>query len=180
MFSVLKHYLRSNLLEGLLTSPFRAPVRAWLLVPVYAITALALGFSSGLFQLEPLKIGWAPVLLVTLLISPSLLEEMLFRGLLIPRQVLRRGSLRAGLAIGWSTLVYVLWHPLAALTTSPESRPFFLDPTFLAIVTLLGITCGHSYVVARSLWVPILIHWVTVVVWVFFLGGHNLVLAEFG
>lgn len=176
MFSALKNYLRLNLLQGLRTSPFRAPLRAWVLVPVYAVVSLLLGFTTGLFRWEPVTVSWAPILVVAMLISPSLTEEVLFRGLLIPRESLRRGWGWAGLAIGWSTLLYVLWHPLSALTNRPEAEMFFLNPTFLVIVILLGITCGHSYVVSKSLWVPILIHWATVLAWVFFLGGDQLVL----
>lgn len=176
MLSGLKHYLLANLLKGLRTSPFRAPLKAWSLVPVYGATALLLGLATGLFDWDPLVIGWAPVLLAGLLVSPTLIEEVLFRGLLIPRDSLRRGPLWTALAIGWSTVAYVLWHPLSAITGSPEAKTYFLDPRFLTIVTLLGITCGHSYVVSKSLWAPILIHWATVVVWVFFLGGHRLVL----
>jgi predicted Abi (CAAX) family protease len=80
------------------------------------------------------------------------------------------------LAIGWSTLLFVAWHPLNALTINPSAPALFLDPAFLLISAALGITCGYSYVVSKSLWVPVLIHWATVVVWVFFLGGRNLVL----
>ncbi|WP_366517676.1 CPBP family glutamic-type intramembrane protease [uncultured Marinobacter sp.] len=44
------------------------------------------------------------------------------------------------------------------------------------IVGDMGITCGYAYVLSRSIWVPVIIHWVTVTVWVLFLGGRNLVL----
>jgi len=70
----------------------------------------------------------------------------------------------------------VVWHPLNALTFNTAANPLFLDPAFLIIVTLLGLTCGYSYALSRSLWVPIIIHWATVTVWVLFLGGRNLVL----
>lgn len=176
MGSRLKAYLRRNPAEGLLTSPFQAPLRAWVLFPFYVAAALAIGFGSGLLRWEPVMTVWAPVVLLAMLVSPSILEEVVFRGLLIPRDIRRSGRLRAALTISWSTLLYVLWHPLAALITGPEERRFFSDPAFLAIVTLLGITCGHNYVVSRSLWGSILIHWVTVVVWVFLFGGHSLVL----
>lgn len=178
MFLKLKTYLFSNLVKGLLTSPFNAPLRSWLLVPIYAATALALGLGTGLFQVDPIIMGWAPLLALALLVSPSLIEEILFRGLLIPRDIMQRGPLWTGLAIGYSTILYVLLHPLSALTNRPEAKPIFLDPVFLVIVALLGITCGYSYVVSKSLWTPILIHWATVVVWVFVLGGHNLILVS--
>jgi uncharacterized protein len=177
MLSTLTHYILSNPIKGLLTSPLRKPFRAWALVPVYAISALFLGFQTDLLRLEPITMAWAPLLAVALLISPAFLEELVFRGLLIPRNIAQRGPLWTGLAIGGSTLVYVLSHPLSALTTSPAAKPFFLDPVFLIIVTLLGITCSYSYAVSKSLWHPILIHWLTVLIWVFFLGGYDLVLA---
>jgi predicted Abi (CAAX) family protease len=40
----------------------------------------------------------------------------------------------------------------------------------------MGLTCAYAYVLSRSIWVPVIIHWVAVTVWVLFLGGRNLVL----
>lgn len=177
MLSALKDYILANPIQGLLTRPSRKPLRAWALVPLFAAAALFLGIRSGLFRFEPALVEWAPFLALALLVSPAFLEELVYRGLLIPRGILTRGPLWTAAAIGWSTVLYVLSHPLGALTTSPAAKPFFLDPVFLAITTLLGITCGYSYVVSRSLWHPILIHWLSVLVWVFFLGGYDLVLA---
>ena len=74
-----------------------------------------------------------------------------------------------------STFLFVIWHPINALV-NPVSAIFFYNPYFLAIVAFLGITCGTSYIYSRSLWVPILIHWITVLFWVFLLGGRNLIL----
>jgi predicted Abi (CAAX) family protease len=172
----IKTYLETNLLAGLRTSPFQAPLRAWLLLPFYAVIALGVGFGSGLFQFEPLTSRMALLLPFTLFIFPSLLEEAFFRGLLIPRDIADRGRKRLILAIGGSTLFFVIWHPLGALTINPSAIPIFLDPAFLLIVTALGITCGYGYAVSRSLWVPVLIHWLTVITWVFLLGGRNLIL----
>lgn len=172
----MKKYLQTNLVAGLRTSPFRAPLRAWLLVPFYAVIALAVGFGSGLFHFEIISTKLALLLPFTLFIFPSLLEEAFFRGLLIPRDTVEHGHRRIILTVGGSTLFFVIWHPLGALTINPAAVPIFLDPAFLLIVTALGITCGYGYVVSKSLWVPVLIHWATVVVWVFLLGGRNLVL----
>lgn len=174
--SRVSEYLRANLAEGFRTSPLRAPLKAWSLIPFYAAISLAIGFSWGLLRFELISAKLAPLLLVTLFIFPSLLEEALFRGVLIPRNTLERGAMRSILAIGWSTLLFVAWHPFNALTINPSAPALFLDPAFLLISAALGITCGYSYVVSKSLWVPVLIHWATVVVWVFFLGGRNLVL----
>ncbi len=57
-------------------------------------------------------------------------------------------------------------------------RSLFLNPWFLVITGALGVTCGYGYALSRSIWVPVIIHWVTVSVWVLFLGGRNLVLEQ--
>jgi predicted Abi (CAAX) family protease len=169
-------YLRTNLVEGFRASPLRAPLKAWAFVPFYAALSLAVGFSSGMFRVELIPAKLMPILLITLLVFPSLLEEAFFRGVLIPRKTSERGVARSILVIGWSTLLFVLWHPFNALTINRSAAPIFLDPAFLLIAAALGITCGYGYVASKSLWVPVLIHWAAVVVWVFFLGGRNLIL----
>jgi len=169
-------YLKTNLVAGFRTSPLKAPLKAWLLVPFFAAFALAAGFGFGLLRLELISAKLAPLLLVTLLVFPVLPEEAFFRGVLIPRNTIERGRARAILVIAGSTLLFVAWHPFNALTINPSAPRLFLDPAFLSITAALGVTCSYSYVVSKSIWVPIAIHWVTVVVWVLFLGGRNLVL----
>ena len=169
-------YLQTNLVAGFRGSPLQAPLKAWSLVPFYAVISFVIGFGSGLLRFELISAELAPLLLFTLFIFPSLLEEAFFRGVLIPRETLERGRRRIVLALIWSTVLFVLWHPFNALTFNHSAIPIFLDPAFLLIVAALGITCGYGYVVSKSIWVPVLIHWATVVVWVFFLGGRNLVL----
>lgn len=179
MLTALKHYLSDNLIKGLLTSPVQAPLRTWSLVPVFVILALLLGLGPGPLHWDPVLLEWAPLIMLRLLITPTLIEEMVYRGLLIPRDIQRRGSAaRIALAISVSTLLYVVSHPLSALTLNPETSDYFLDPAFVIIITLLGITCAHSYVVSRSLWCPVLIHWVTVLAWIFLFGGHELLLGQ--
>ncbi|MFP4262217.1 MAG: type II CAAX prenyl endopeptidase Rce1 family protein [Halomonas sp.] len=173
---MMKAYLQKNLVESFRRSPFRAPLLAWAPVPFYATASLAIGFCSGLFRLELISSEWVLVLPFTLLLFPSLLEEVVFRGLLIPRETIERGRWQVVKAMAGSTLLFVLWHPLNAVTFNRSAMPIFLDPAFLVVVALLGITCSYGYVVSKSIWVPVLIHWATVVVWVFLLGGRNLIL----
>jgi predicted Abi (CAAX) family protease len=103
---------------------------------------------------------------IILFIFPSFLEESFFRGILIPINTEEKGKKKIIFYISLSTLSFVLWHPLNALTINPAAKIFFLDPYFLLITCLLGITCSFSYIYSRSLWLPVLIHWTTVVVWV--------------
>ena len=173
---MVKAYLQANLGASFRESPFRAPLKAWAVVPFYAVSALAIGFGSGLFHFKFVSTALAPLLPFTLLIFPSMLEEAFFRGVLIPRDTMEHGRRRIIPALIGSTALFVLWHPLSALTINRSAIPIFLDPAFLCIVAALGLTCGYSYLVSKSIWAPIIIHWATVVVWVFFLGGRNLVL----
>jgi predicted Abi (CAAX) family protease len=172
----MKEYLRENLGESLRTSPLQAPLKAWALVPLFVVIAMAVGFGAGLFRVGLLDADMAPLMPFTLLVFPSLLEELFFRGILIPRGALDGGVANAARAVAISTAAFVLWHPLNALAFNHSAIALFLDPWFLVIVCALGVTCGYAYVVSRSIWVPVLIHWATVLVWVFFLGGRNLVL----
>lgn len=171
-----RDYLRQNFGQSFRTSPFRAPLKAWALVPLFTAVALLVGFEAGLLKVELLDSKIAPLLPILLFVFPSLLEEALFRGVLIPREVLKSGAAKATGAVVISTAAYVAWHPVNALAFNHTAIPLFLDPWFLMIVCALGITCGYSYVLSRSIWVPVIIHWATVTVWVLFLGGRNLVL----
>ncbi|MEL6352449.1 MAG: CPBP family glutamic-type intramembrane protease [Cyanobacteria bacterium J06627_28] len=88
---------------------------------------------------------------------PALTEEIIFRGLFLPK-----GSAKWMIL---STLAYVLWHPLEALTFLPESALYFLNLRFLLLVALLGIFCLHAYRRTGSLWASVLVHWLVVVAW---------------
>ena len=110
-------------------------------------------------------VSTAAWLAATLFIAPALGEELLFRGLLIPR----RGSRARWIA--FSTLLFVLWHPLQAVTFGPPWSASFLDPWFLAAVAVLGIALGRIYAAAGSLWPCVLAHWLVVLGWKVLLGG---------
>lgn len=169
-------YVRRNLLTGLRTSPLRA-LPAWLgLALAYAASAYLIGTLAGLLQPQNLTGPARFYLPVTLLLFPALPEEAVFRGLLIPNATGQRGPRAIAISTLLSSLAFVLWHPLNALTVNPGARQLFLDPAFLLIVFLLGVTCSLAYVLSRSLWAPVLIHWLTVLVWVLWLGGRNLLL----
>lgn len=169
-------YLRRNIGESFRASPLQAPLKTWALVPLFVVISVSVGFAAGLLRIQLLDSEIALLLPLILFVFPSLLEEAFFRGVLIPRNVLRSGLTRASGAVVISTIAYVAWHPINALAFNHSAIPLFLDPWFLIIVAALGITCGFSYMISRSIWVPVIIHWATVTIWVIFLGGRNLVL----
>lgn len=169
-------YLAKNPGKSFRISPFQAPLKAWALVPVFAVLAVSVGFGAGLLSFGWLDSPIAPLLPILLFVFPSLLEEAFFRGVLIPRNILESGRLKTAWSVLISALVFVAWHPFNALTFNPTAIPLFLNPWFLVIVGAMGVTCGYAYVLSGSIWVPVIIHWAAVAVWVLFLGGRNLVL----
>ena len=131
-----------------------------------AVALLILAWAGGL-------VGWhggpdasmAVRLAASLFVAPALGEELLFRGLVSPR----RGPQKRWIAV--STLLFVLWHPLQALTVGPPWSAAFLDPWFLAAVAVLGIALGRIYAATGSLWPCVVAHWLVVFVWKALLGG---------
>ncbi len=138
-----------------------------LAVPALAIVA-ALGFLAEWFV-------WSPVTDMTALLFtagilffvPALLEELVFRGVLL--SWLTQLTPRWG---AWlSTLLFVAWHPLQALTVGPPWADMFLRPSFWIATLILGIILSHIRIRSQSLWPVILIHWFAVLIWKSLLGG---------
>lgn len=170
------NYFKYNLIGGLRALPRRGIGVSVVCFLVYVAMAVPIGFGSGM--VKPVLASWESFLYMplALMVFPSLLEEAFFRGLLIPRNTRDGGIGRIIFFCLFSSLVFTVWHPLNALTINPGGREFFLDPWFLLITFLLGLSCSVGYIYTRSLWTPVVMHWLTVVVWVLFLGGRNLLL----
>lgn len=163
-------YLKVNPIPGL-----RAPLRltepaTWALVPLFVLVTLTLGFWTGRLEPELPPLWQVFVLPIVLIFLPSLVEEFFFRGVLLPRSLLSAGTGRRFLAVTASTALFVAVHPISPLIGRSDSD-FFLDPWMLVVVAVLGYTLGYAYLRSGSLRAPILIHWITVVVWNLFFGG---------
>jgi len=169
-------FLTTNLIKGLRTSPLHGLKHTILLFTLFAIVALTTGFSTGLFRFEVLDSDLVIILPFALFIFPALFEEVIFRGLLIPNNTRQAGIKKTLYYSMISSVVFVAWHPLNALTINPGAKAFFLDPWFLLITFVLGMVCSLGYIFSRSLWVPVIMHWLTVIIWVLLLGGRNLIL----
>jgi predicted Abi (CAAX) family protease len=165
--------------QGLTAGPSHHDIfLAGLLFLPYSAAALLIGTKGGVFQFELLR-PEKPIhfiLPITLVLFPCLPEEVFFRGLLLPRKNLALWTRRNIVFIVISSLLFVAWHPLNALLVNTSAIQLFRNACFLAIVFLLGIICAVTYMQSGSLWIPVTIHWLTVFVWVFFLGGRNKVL----
>ena len=173
----MRHLIYSYL-NGLKTSPGNTNAVSLWLIAVYSLIATVIGFSANLFSPGIVKVEtpFLFILPITLFLFPSFLEESFFRGILIPNDVKSRNARQQFFYISLSTSLFILWHPLNALTINRRAIDLFLNPYFLTITGLLGLTCSLTYIQSRSLWVPVFIHWTTVFVWVIFLGGRNRIL----
>jgi predicted Abi (CAAX) family protease len=137
---------------------------------VYTLCALLIGWWTGFCRVELMK---APAWLIAatplaLLLAPSFVEEFFFRAALLPHPAEPISRRTRFFWICISLIGYVVMHPINGLISG---RSVFLDPSFLVLATLLGTVCTITYLKSGSIWLPILFHWLTVVVWIMFLGG---------
>ena len=146
---------------------------ALIILMVYGAIALPLGLRNGFLRWQkPIKkrLGWK---LLLLLFSPALLEELVFRVMLLPYP--SHDNLPKYWFIWAFTglLLFILYHPLNALIFYQKARPVFRRPIFLWLCGLLGLACTVAYFLTGSLWIIVLIHWLVVVIWLFGLGGEK-------
>ena len=105
--------------------------------------------------------------------SPALLEELVFRVAWLPHP--SEGVLPTTWLV-WAAsglVLFVINHPLNALTLAPRGNPTFFNPIFLSLAGLLGLACTLAYALTGSLWVIVVLHWLVVMVWLFALGGEQ-------
>ena len=136
-------------------------------LPGAAIIALSGYLGSWLYYNPVGEFRTALIAAAILFFIPALAEELVFRGLLL--SWFARFSQRLGnwLSIG----LFVLWHPLQALTLGPPWSAIFLQPSFLFATFILAIVLTHIRIKSQSLWPVILIHWLLVLVWKLLFGG---------
>jgi predicted Abi (CAAX) family protease len=143
---------------------------------LFLIGAFPVGLLSGLVRVDPASLTRNELVGSGLLlfVHPALAEEIIFRGLLLPRdgRSWRRGRLL--LVVGAALAAYVASHPINALLFRPQVVGLFESTPYLALTTLLGLTCTAAYLISRSIWPSVAIHWLTVVTWIWLLGGKAL------
>ncbi len=174
-----------RLWAGIVTLP---NLSGWLtalgLLGAYSIVALAIGFKSGFLTVDrqfgsldlPLikKIGS----LIHLFFLPAVFEEILFRLLLLPHPI---EIAIAGDLYLWSAIslgLFIIYHPLNALTFYKVGRPTFMDWRFLTLTGLLGVVCTIAYLLTSSIWAAVIIHWIVVMGWLKVFGGDRRLLPD--
>lgn len=167
----------NDLREALTTAP---DARTWLacaiVYGVFLVVAAPIGLASGLLRVDTARASAVDALRVAalLFLQPALIEEIVFRGLLLPLDVRSLPRSRVVLVAGSALAVYVASHPLNAWLFRPHALGVFASPVYLVLAALLGLACTIAYFISRSIWPPVVIHWVTVVAWIGLLGGRAL------
>ena len=101
---------------------------------------------------------------------------VVFRGFLLPHKERAVPTLHVLFYAVFSIALFIAWHPINAMTINHPAFSMFTNPVFLSLAALMAVACTITYLKTGSLWVPIAIHWLTVVAWVFLFNGRNVLL----
>lgn len=160
--------LARRLTNAILTIPAKRDW-AWAiaLLLIYGAVFLPIGLASGFLRWQLPSSLWVAIgVLLRALLMPGLSEELFFRVLLIPHpsESVSLTTRRTWVGVSW--ISFVLYHPL-----NPAAPAFFGEPIFLLGAGLLGIACTIAYLQCGSLWTPVMIHWLAVVIWLLLFDG---------
>ncbi|MGB3237476.1 MAG: CPBP family glutamic-type intramembrane protease [Geitlerinemataceae cyanobacterium] len=165
----------NTIVERILTSVSTLPTfQDWLyaltLLLIYASIAIPIGWKLGFLQFET-SLNESIVLRIALIamVMPGLLEELVWRVVLIPHPTEAIDPNLRWLWVALSLILFTIYHPLNFFV----KHDTFKDPIFLVLATLLGGVCTVSYLESGSIWTPVFIHWAIVVAWLSFCGGYN-------
>lgn len=141
---------------------------------LYGLIAGWCGLHSGLAKREKFALSsWQYIFLgIRVLIHPALLEESIYRGLLLPSPMISPWS---SSVLAWhlcSLLLFVLAHPVNGLLMRRRAQQVFTHPQFLLLAALLGVCVSGLYVYSQSLWPSILFHGIVVYIWFVVYGGQ--------
>lgn len=137
------------------------------------VAGVPLALASGLVAVDGGRwaVGWRYQLVPFAV--PGLVEEVLFRGLLLPHpRWVRPWTRRAPWWVA-SLAIYLAAHPLVAWWLRPEARGVFDRPAFLIEAAALGVAATVAFERSGSLWPAIVLHGAVVAAWLT-LGGATL------
>ncbi len=167
--------LRHRLAEATSTRPtFQDWLFAAQLLVLFAVIVTPLGYFSDLTTFAPSQLPWQAKLFIVarVMVFPAILEEGFWRVLLLPHKTEQMSDRKRWL-MGLPILaMFVLMHPLNGMTLYTSAFTTFTNPVFLISTTLLGLICMMAYWRSGSLWVPAVIHWLIVVMWLLVFGGY--------
>lgn len=174
---MLKELINNRIVDiknGFKTMPTLSDVVSFIkiLLAYFSVSFLIIAFSKSLFW-QPLKIQlFVPTFMpLIFVLYNAFVEEIIFRGLLLPHRSREISKDKIYLYSILSIIIFVIWHPFTALCFSHHYKHLFLDPSFLTIVLFMAIACTITYLKSGSLWLPIIIHWITIIIWILGFGG---------
>jgi predicted Abi (CAAX) family protease len=104
---------------------------------------------------------------------PALLEEIVFRIMLLPHP---KEGVPGPQWILWAALslvLFVLYHLLLGRTTYKAAWNTLSDRRFLILAGWLGLLLSGLYWITGSLWPIVLVHWAVVMLWIYAFGGKT-------
>ncbi|TVQ06517.1 MAG: CPBP family intramembrane metalloprotease [Leptolyngbya sp. DLM2.Bin27] len=142
---------------------------------LYGTIALPFGRKTGFLKRQdavehPVSLGFSAL---RILFIPALLEEIIFRAMLLPRP---SEGISGGLWVLWaivSLVLFLLYHLLLGKTTYRAAWNTLSDRRFLILAGWLGLVLTGVYWITGSLWPIVFIHWAVVMVWIYALGGKE-------
>lgn len=139
---------------------------------VYTLVALLFGIWTGFLRWNLQSSGLTIVkVTITSFIAPALLEEFFFRAMLLPHPNENTGFDQIAIWSIFGLFSFIVYHPLNGLTFFSAGRKTFSNPIFLTLASLLGLACTTTYLYTGSIWIPVVIHWLTLVIWLLCWGG---------
>lgn len=154
-------------------------IKAWLiaaaLLLILTLFCLPIGLWCNFLKIENMRASQTIIfsIITGSLLFPAISEELFFRVLLLPHP---QENVMTATVWFWGSLslvLFIIYHPLNAVTFFSVGRKTFFNPIFLLLAAVLGIVCTIVYLQSGSLWLPVIIHWLVVVVWLVFLGGYK-------
>ncbi len=142
-------------------------------IALYGLVAIPLGLKSGFLVrrnavASPLSLGLDAL---RRLIAPALLEETIFRVMLLPHP---NEGVPGDRWLLWgivSLVAFILYHVGLDKTLYQGAEAGLSDPRFLVLAGWLGLVLSGLYWMTGSLWLVVLMHWIVVLVWIYGLGG---------
>ena len=139
---------------------------------IYTAIAFLLGFRFNFLQVNLIP-RWniALKIIIISLFFPAIVEEFLFRVILLPHPLEQVSTINLSSWILVSLVIFLISHPINGMTFSPNKKEVFFQPIFLVLAFLLGVVCTILYCNSGSVWTAVIFHWLIVSVWLTCLGG---------
>ncbi|MBE9140080.1 CPBP family intramembrane metalloprotease [Nodosilinea sp. LEGE 07088] len=143
------------------------------LLAIYAAIAIPWGRQNGILVRQnafghPIR---TVLHALRLWFVPALVEEVIFRVLLLPHPI---EGIATGRWLVWAAIglgLFVLYHWVLGKTVYRAAQDTLCDRRFLTLVGGAGLLLTALYGITGSLWLIVFTHWAMVLVWIYALGG---------